>query len=459
MWCCWMLSARTDQSLNVSSSMREIYIFWGFVLTSIILILIDKATGALFVIFAALLYLNYKSVMRGRIRYKLSIAGSYGSDFLNYLFCPCCTTCQEAREAKYVQAPLLDYCSGEIIQVLDESVELAIGTGDTESQTESGETNTSFIDNLHSISLTSKIILMLCGFVASMSFLLLYAADKEDNILVLLLTFVQPTIILYFIYWKSRRQYATLDMVIKLFAVGFWFTTFQSVVLESIIQALIVLVFGPFVITALEVESGGGDDSPPPDQRYMTSQADMLIRLQQIVRKGLYLTGDAFVATHSVTQQLSRPVTSHQSYAPLATNMLGGSSLLNELEEFGGNKEEEEEDADDQEEQSSLRTRLKAHLFIVIFVLFLVAFLSAACVEETMKHFIVRCCRFSTPLRDPHCILVYLVAGALGFATSENIEYVFGTVTSPIPGTSSFVGELIVLLTRVLLPGVVLLMY
>lgn len=44
------------------------------------------------------------------------------------------------------------------------------------------------------------------------------------------------------------------------------------------------------------------------------------------------------------------------------------------------------------------------------------------------------------------------MAGALGFATAENIEYVFGTSTSPIPGTSMFVGELEVLLARVCMP-------
>lgn len=40
----------------------------------------------------------------------------------------------------------------------------------------------------------------------------------------------------------------------------------------------------------------------------------------------------------------------------------------------------------------------------------------------------------------------------MGFATSENIEYVFGATSSVIPGTSVFVSELIVLFVRVLMP-------
>lgn len=69
-----------------------------------------------------------------------------------------------------------------------------------------------------------------------------------------------------------------------------------------------------------------------------------------------------------------------------------------------------------------------------------------------MKHFVVRCCQFPSPLKDPNAILVYLVAGAVGFATSENIEYCMGQSKSPVPGTSVFVGEIITLLIRVLMP-------
>jgi RsiW-degrading membrane proteinase PrsW (M82 family) len=59
---------------------------------------------------------------------------------------------------------------------------------------------------------------------------------------------------------------------------------------------------------------------------------------------------------------------------------------------------------------------------VIIIGLLLMAYVVAAGVEETMKHFVVRCCSFPSPLKDPHAVLVYLMAGALGFATAENIE-------------------------------------
>jgi hypothetical protein len=95
---------------------------------------------------------------------------------------------------------------------------------------------------------------------------------------------------------------------------------------------------------------------------------------------------------------------------------------------------------------------LASYTPLVVLVLFLTAFVVAAGVEETMKHFAVRCCSFPRPLRDPHSILVYLVASALGFATFENIGYVFGVASDEDPDSDYYTVELVTLLLRVLLP-------
>jgi RsiW-degrading membrane proteinase PrsW (M82 family) len=95
---------------------------------------------------------------------------------------------------------------------------------------------------------------------------------------------------------------------------------------------------------------------------------------------------------------------------------------------------------------------LKSHIFGVIIFIFFMAFVVAAGVEETMKHFVVRCCQFPSTLKDPHSVLVYLLAAALGFATAENIEYVFGAQVPVVPGLTVLEDELLVLLMRVLTP-------
>lgn len=50
--------------------------------------------------------------------------------------------------------------------------------------------------------------------------------------------------------------------------------------------------------------------------------------------------------------------------------------------------------------------RMTRHYSFVIFLgVFIMAFVIAAGVEETLKHFIVRCCPFTRPLKDPSAVL------------------------------------------------------
>lgn len=64
----------------------------------------------------------------------------------------------------------------------------------------------------------------------------LISSDHAQNILILLLVFIQPFVILYFTYWRYHRIHASLDYVIKLFAVGFFMSTTQAIVFESILE-------------------------------------------------------------------------------------------------------------------------------------------------------------------------------------------------------------------------------
>mmetsp|Transcript_19905 Transcript_19905/g.28613 ORF Transcript_19905/g.28613 Transcript_19905/m.28613 type:complete len:527 (-) Transcript_19905:175-1755(-) len=393
-WCCWMLSARTIQSFELGSSLKHVTIFWVYMLGIMLFTVLGGPLGGLFALIGAVVLAYNRALMRGRIRSKLSISGDFTDDFFKHLCCTCCAVCQEAREANESSFLILDYCSGEKIEVQEEAHEIATGRAGTSLRDRHIEGG-SFISHVKALSMTSKIILVLCACVAVCSFVLLFVAGRGQNVAILLLTFVQPVLILYFVYWRSRRQYAALDMVVKLFAVGFWFTTFQSVVLEEVIQFLILLVIGPFIATAVVAES---DDKP-------TSSSS-------IISGGRLISGLLSLAQSA----------------------------------------QEGQDNEDEQQQERMRETMQEHIVLVVFSLFLMAFVVAAGVEETMKHFVVRCCRFPAPLADPHTVLVYLMAGALGFATSENIEYVFGTTTSPIPGTSVFIGELLVLVIRVLMP-------
>jgi hypothetical protein len=113
------------------------------------------------------------------------------------------------------------------------------------------------MSHIKSISKTSRLILALSALVASLSFVLLIAVKRSQNIAVLFFVFLQPIMILYIVYWRKRRQYASFDFVIKCFAVGFWFTTFQSIVLETLIQGAIGLTLAPFVFDSVGTALSG----------------------------------------------------------------------------------------------------------------------------------------------------------------------------------------------------------
>lgn len=435
-WCCWMVQARTVESLNIGTTKSVIMSFWAVILSFLFFYLfVSKPIGILIGIVGGI-YLYYtRADSRTKIRQKLSIRGSTCDDYLYHFFCPFCSVCQESRESKVRNFKRLDYCSGEEldhIRLLHENVLnnqlLSAHTGSpTGSPNGSSSAHSDYGDihmHMKALSKTSHLILKLCGVVAILCIVILLLTKHVASLFVLLLVFVQPVAILYFVYWKNRRQYAILDMVIKCFAVGFWFTTFQSMILELVLQFMLGLVFLPIVgtsVTSIGSYTDDGDNSSSNGSDGSSSSS------RSIVKKGLI--DIMFKYFQLSTSSSSFGDNGYQSNAYLSS----------------GDESAAEKVAHNQE-------LLRDHFPIVMVALFMMAFVVAAGVEETMKHFVVRCCQFPVPLREPNAILVYLMAGALGFATSENIEYVFSTVASPIPGTSMIIGEILVLLLRVLMP-------
>jgi Cys-rich protein (TIGR01571 family) len=233
-----MISARTTESFGIETSLKHIVVFWCCMVLGLVCFIFGGGLGVAICLLVCLGLAYNRALIRKKIREGLGIRGDFVDDFVKHACCPCCAVCQEAREANERGNAVLDYCSGERL-------------GDdfpSESSLESEELNIS-------ISKTSKIILMICGMVAMVSVVLLFVVGKATNVVVLLLTFAQPILILYFVYWRRCGGWVSLDMVIKLFAVGFWFTTFQSIILEEIIQFGILLLLGPFLATAAAAQS------------------------------------------------------------------------------------------------------------------------------------------------------------------------------------------------------------
>lgn len=398
MWCCWIVSARTTDSFGLGKSSYNVIFFWIFV---VLLILFTAALGPLvgliFGLLGGSLFAYQRAVYRSSIREKLGIDGSFSDDCVSEFFCSCCSVCQESREGKIVNVPEIDFCCGQPFS----SIALL---------QDSSHDNDSFVDHLGTISQTSKLILILCGAVCLITIFVCVATKHPLNLAILLLIFVQPFVLLYFVYWKPRRKFALLDNVIKIFAVGFWFTTFQSVILESILQFFVMVFIG----------IAGGLTSDP-------SQTDDSSKSFLENGIGSLSFGELRRSSINVIYRVM-------------------------FDMYYGSESRELQDGSSNDGLDQQRNEMRSHFVLVVIALFLMAFVVAAGVEETMKHFAVRCCKLPVALSEPHSILVYLMTAALGFATAENIEYVFSSGQSPIPGTSKYVGEIVVLLIRVLMP-------
>lgn len=223
LWCCWIVNARNIQLFGLGDSFREAAYFWGALVLFILLLLFTGPFGYVFAL-GVFIYSAYRrATLRSAIRQKLSIPGTFSDDFIMHGFCSCCTICQEAREAKAVNLPAIDWCFGEPLLAREDAHDYAVSAA-ASSSSSSGSTS-SLLDcapHFNSLSKTSKFIVFLWGLIALLTIFIDLLLNESANILVLILIFVQPILILYFVYWKARRQYAYLDYVVKTFAYGFW---------------------------------------------------------------------------------------------------------------------------------------------------------------------------------------------------------------------------------------------
>ena len=434
-WCCCLVSARNAATFNLGSSIVEVRNVILFLL--IIYILVLELTSAVSIVLALLLaviglvwYAYRRSTTRTSIRRHLHIPGSGCEDFVFHLFLPCCTIAQEAREADIKIDKKLDLISGDDLSSIvfphHQSNHLNNrSASDSDSSSESS-LSSSLLSRLNTVSSTSRGIITLSMLVAIRFLVSIVLFGDPLNIAVLVLLFAQPLLILYLFYWRYHRSHASLDYVIKLFAVGFFMSTFQSVVFETILETILGFVF---VILLMLVD--------PQVVRTKDKNAGAVAASSRSLLEALLPSSSSGMADPASSLRLRQLVQStvHVMHGGLHANAAAKGS-------HGS-----------QDDGGIFSPHVVRRNFpLVVVALLVMAFVIAAGVEETMKHFAIRCCRFPAALRDPHSIRIYLMTAALGFATAENIEYVFGSKGSPFAGTSAFEGELLILLLRIAMP-------
>lgn len=460
-WCCCLVSGRTAEAFQIGSSQRQVMAFATFILISALIFLFVPIVGFLLMVGGLLYYAYYKAQLRMKIRELYQIPGTVMSDFVAHAFCPCCSVAQEAREALAKGKPLLDFVYGEPLgNISFPQVQTGGYAPSSPSHAAAADVNddsVSLVEHLKSVSLLSHLILRLWLCVVVSTFLALIISGKGLSILVLMAVFVQPFLILYFVYWRDpeRSKHVSLDYVIKLFAVGFFMSTSQSIVFESILEGILGVVV-MIVLLILNPHMNDNDDADknasasaqitaallPLFSRHgwshmISTAASSTYQFATTLSDTMDVNADNYHSTHSA-QYIDTNLyasTGHQdathfdtassidyTHSPSAQSVHSIYYPLATTPRFLSSNGTEDDDNISGFSPSIIRH----NIVIVVLALLVMAFVIAAGVEETMKHFAVRCCKFPAPLKDPKSVLVYMMTAALGFATSENIEYVFG---------------------------------
>jgi Cys-rich protein (TIGR01571 family) len=419
------------------------FVYNGFFLGIVSILLIAAAAGGINgaisvgVIFGVG-YTIVNTIYRSQIRDKFNISGSICSDFTVHCCCDSAGAVQEYQEARHYNAPKLDFCSGQPLSEIKESNQSALGRGET-----GLPLGGTFVSHINSISKTSKCLLGLNLFIAITVITSQFVLKRNLNVALLCLIFLQPSLILYFVYWTKRRTTISLDAVIKLFTVGFYFATFQSICLELLLQLFVgwVLSLITSVSNIMGDSTGGGGFLGHailmPAQNILSYAVDVLSNVADR-KAGFHASWP-----HQFVQGVLDAAATDPSSS---TDAMKREDMKNNIVVVFV--------------AIAIMVGYPHYLYLLSKLILICsyhdaiqAYLIAGGVEETMKYFAVKCCRQLHPLNSPHAVLVCLMTAALGFATAENIEYVFGTpYGTGQSANQAFLGQLFVLLVRLAMP-------
>jgi hypothetical protein len=195
---------------------------------------------------------------------------------------------------------------------------------------------------------------------------------QSTHMAVVFVILVQPVVILYFVYWRARRHQASLDLVIKCFAIGYWLSSVQCQALRYIAMPILYAVAGLISV-------GGYKMSDAPSTRESidpwlfvstgSNSTTMLNDTNTIQQRNLSNTTITSpfsnITLHNADHGLSIPFSTDGGVTP--------------------------------------------HYIFFLFMLFISLIVSVfvlnVAIDESVKHYIVRCFPFTSPLKNPQCVL------------------------------------------------------
>ena len=190
---------------------------------------------------------------------------------------------------------------------------------------------------------------------------------------------VQPIVILYFVYWRARRHQTSLDLVIKCFAIGYWLSSVQCYVLRTITNGILFLIVGLISVGSYKSMEIPGSFEPIDPSIFASFPAN---------------SSAPFIITNGVTIQQSSILSNNNN------TMQSPGGFLNMTLQGADHGFQIPYPAD------SGATAHSHSDFLFLYVSYIIsAFIIKVATDEIVKHYIVRCFPFTSPLKNPQCVL------------------------------------------------------
>ena len=187
---------------------------------------------------------------------------------------------------------------------------------------------------------------------------------------------VQPVVILYFIYWRTRKHHTSLDLVIKCLAVGYWLSSVQCYVLRTVSTGILLFIVGLISVGAYKSIETPGNFEPIEPWIFVSSPWNESS------------SSDASNGNHIQEYNISSNTTRPQG------------TLLNMTTQSADHGFQIPYSVD-------VATSANVNSgFLLLFVSYVISvFLIKVVTDEIVKHYIVRCFPFTSPLKNPQCVL------------------------------------------------------
>lgn len=245
--------------------------------------------------------------------------------------------------------------------------DLELGSGnsivDERDTTQMLSNQTTLLDHYRTLSQTSRFILFSSLFLFLVISILMLIGGHGERVFLLILILAQPLIILYYLYWKQEgwKAHVTLDLVLKLFSIGFWWSTGVAMIVEMILQAIIfstLFAFSGINVDDYKVEDGSDSDGDG-DGRLL----------------GMFMNNGYLDISSPSYISSSLPSINFFSFSPSQSS---SSSSLFQSYDSNNDSNNDGSDSSSNNQDVDMRSLVKDHLFVAIVGVFCMAFIVAA---------------------------------------------------------------------------------